>query len=173
MIQGPPRKKTRQLQIAEMRRLLARPGTPRTLRRDRKAWQRLVRAGMWGYLAEYLGLDMHRWGPGDALGTLPPRERWGHLQADLTKSFPPGTLQSHIVGAMLESLILARYGFIPAWCSHGKHWFISDDRRREDCPEHRIAGQRARYRENPGVQEKERRQRVQRRGRKAQRSGRW
>jgi hypothetical protein len=175
MVHGRPRQKTRHhssFGITEIRRLLTRPGAPGALRRHRDAWDRLVHGGMWGNLAEYLGLGLHRWGPGDVLRTMTPRERWGRLQTDLIQNFPSGTLQNHIVGALLESLVFAKYGFVPVCCSHGRHWFISDDPRRKDCPEHRIAGQKARYREHSGVREKERRQQVERRGRESHRSGR-
>ncbi len=154
------------LDVGELPRLLRWSGSARVLRKAHpRSWQRLVRLGMYGQLAGYLGLNLHRWTVGTRLRTLARPQRWPRLQADLAGNFPPGTLHDMIVGALLESVVFARLKFMPEWCNEGKHWFISNDRRRKDCPEHRSAGQKARYRRNPSVREKENKLRRERRAR--------
>lgn len=65
---------------------------------------------------------------------------WKALQVTLAISgLPHGEL------ALIESLAFERAGFDIGRCSHREHWFISDDKRRNDCPRHRRAGQMARW----------------------------
>lgn len=157
----------------EVARLLTFQGTPRAFRRDRQ-WRRLLQAGTRGALAEYLSYGRGRWRP--KLDALPFRERVPVLQADLLRNFPallkspasstPVSWPSiaNVVGlpALLESLVFMRFGFVPLWCKHGKHWFLSDDCRRDDCVDHRYAGQKARAR-TPAAYAKELQHRRERR----------
>lgn len=48
--------------------------------------------------------------------------------------------------ADLEVRVFERYGWRPAWCDHGQHFYVADDPRRKDCIRHRYAGQKARWR---------------------------
>jgi hypothetical protein len=49
--------------------------------------------------------------------------------------------------AIIECKLFERYGFVALWCSHRRHYYVSDDPRRLDCPDHQQAGWKARYRE--------------------------
>ena len=51
------------------------------------------------------------------------------------------------IALALEALLFDRHGWRLWRCGHGKHWYIADYHRKEDCPAHREAGQQARYRE--------------------------
>jgi hypothetical protein len=141
------RKKIRHLDADEIRRILTFPETRREFRqRHPELWRRMVRTGTWGDLVSYLGFRLNRW-MRRPLAKLPIEGRLRALQADVIQSFPKGLLARDLyVPALLESLAFSRFGFVPLWCKHGKHWYLSDDRRREDCVEHRYAGQKARAR---------------------------
>ncbi len=164
--------RVRTLDQREIAGLLTFEGGRRALQRDRGRWHRLLRAGTHGALAEYLSYGRGRWKR--RFDELRLHERLPALQADLVKNFPPvlpatstpRPSLANVIGlpALLESLVFLRFGFIPLWCEHGKHGFLSDDRRREDCLEHRVAGQRARTRaRNPKTHAEDLRRRRERR----------
>src|SRR5947199_7325266 len=86
---GPPVRNP-SLRPEQIIRLLRRSENPQQLRKSRTVWNRLVRTGLWGQLAGYLGLKMHRRGPAAQIGKLPPRRRIGALQVDLMQAIPRG-----------------------------------------------------------------------------------
>lgn len=74
---------------------------------------------------------------------------WKGMQLNLLWRHPLASaagLQSKIWKlAFMETLVFERAGCRIAWCQHKKHWFVSNDRRRKDCLEHRKAGQQVRW----------------------------
>ncbi len=168
-------------------RLLTFEGGRSALRRHRRQWHRLLRAGMHGALAEYLSYGRGRWKR--KLEALRLDRRLPALPADVVRNFPallkieltdveraaiarlptssapvlrPSIANVVALPALLESLVFMQFGFVPLWCEHGKHWYLSDDRRRVDCRDHRFAGQKARAR-TPAAYAKELRRRRERR----------
>ncbi len=81
---------------------------------------------------------------------------WLNVQVLLLKIQPPAfskdvELQELWMEALKESILFERCRFVVAKCAHGQHYYVSDDPRRKDCPEHRLAGQQARWRQrHPG-----------------------
>jgi hypothetical protein len=66
----------------------------------------------------------------------------------------PGVTKRDLYRMGFEANLFERTGYFARWCDQGQHWYMTDDRRREDCPDHDWAGQKARW------LEKERRGRV-------------
>ncbi len=78
------------------------------------------------------------------------RGGWKGVQISLLLHPPvrQGVVANAFKLAMIESLLFEHAGFHMALCSHEHHWFVSNDRRRTDCPLHRLAAQQARTRLN-------------------------
>jgi hypothetical protein len=76
---------------------------------------------------------------------------WLGVQFLLLQRQPPtfshdAELRELWMEALKESILFERCGFVVARCDHGQHCYASDDLRRKDCPQHRLAGQQARWR---------------------------
>lgn len=116
----------------------------REARRNRKGagsfWEDLQTLGMDGQVARMLA----------GRGLIPHMlhrdlEGWRNVERLITRSLPlfrAWEIQE-------ECLLFELFGFRPMWCEHSRHWYVSDDTRRKDCPRHRWAGQKARYRKAP------------------------
>lgn len=89
---------------------------------------------------------------GRLLAQLLEEGSWLGLQIFLLERHPLATatdskLREMWKEALKESILFERCGFVVAWCAHKQHYYLSDDRRRKDCPWHRLAGQQARWRQ--------------------------
>lgn len=88
---------------------------------------------------------------GRVLALLFKEGGWLEVQLVLLRIQPPtfsqdAELQELWMEALKEAILFERCGFVVAQCAHGRHYYVSDDPRRKDCPEHRLAGQQARWR---------------------------
>lgn len=127
--------------------------TPRVSRRH-PAFREMVRLGMHGPLARILNEGERvikspaaRFWP-DALAIGWKRFQitmFAHMTRPRSEKQPEDTW-ALMTTAFVESLWFEQMGFSPAWCKHKNHWYLTDDCRRADCPEHRISGQQARWR---------------------------
>lgn len=83
-------------------------------------------------------------GTGKRLLALYQEGGWKAVQVGLALS-ARGLRGRAQVLSLTESFAFERGGFAVMWCTYKQHWFISDDKRRKDCPRHRRAGQMARW----------------------------
>jgi hypothetical protein len=138
------------------------PTIPRAQLRRHRVFQELVHKGIHGRLAQVLHAARfdYPFVYGQDANILPHvllRRGWKALQGLIFSIY--GTIKQREAKeiwyeAFMESLVFERMKFCVRWCTYKKHWFLSDDPRREDCPEHRVNGQAARWRK--GVLDRER-----------------
>lgn len=95
------------------------------------------------------GIQMHLlFRTAGGLPTGKPKSRWVNYAEAVLRRMAPAPSAFWMQIPLMESLVFEKYGFLVMECSHGKHRYISDDRRRTDCPRHRFAGQQYRTRVN-------------------------
>jgi hypothetical protein len=105
-----------------------------------------------GLLTHYIASQQMRWpvGLGQKLARIYRTWGWKSLQAALLLTpLPPASRPARAWRfAVLESLLFEKAHFHVLRCTHGLHFFVSDDPRRADCLEHRLVGRQTRLRAN-------------------------
>lgn len=109
------------------------------LTRGGPAWKELLHLGARGTLAAFFQRNAAPGRPGDH-----GKVNWLALQ---TGEVIGSTIRSEGLECYFHAMLFGLAGFHIAWCSHGRHWYFTDDPRRKECLDHRKAGQMKRFRD--------------------------